>query len=134
VASTVPGSALALAERTIPGNSSASPVTIPEQRNIAYAQPRPTATHPGSTNNISMPPRVQMQLEAAPSYGQQLEMARTQPVNLQNQGTAQTAAQPRQVGGVQPQRQLEAPPAEYSITGQELVHQSRDVANKGPDR
>jgi hypothetical protein len=134
VAPTVPGNALALADRSTSANGSASPGTMPQQQNIAYAQPRPTPTHLGSTNNISMPPRVQMQLEAAPSNGQQLEMARTQPVNLQNQGTAQTAAQPQQGGGIQSQRQLEAPPAQYSTTSQELVHQSRDVARKGHGR
>jgi hypothetical protein len=132
-APTVPGGALTLVNRPVPvtiaapGSSSASPATMPQQRNILYAQP-----HSSSKNNSTMPSTVQRQLEAAPSQNQQFEISRAQPVNLQNQKTAQMAAQPLQIGDVPSQGQLGAPPANYSSTGQELVHQSKDVARKGP--
>jgi hypothetical protein len=144
--------AVSLVDRSVPattarpGSSNAltRPATSTQQRNVTYVQPQVATAHPTPTHGWSIPPSglapqpmalsmPQRQLEATASSAPNLDIARAQNSNSMPRGAAQMAAQPRQIEAASSQRQLEAPPsssAGYSATGQELVHQSRDVARQ----
>jgi hypothetical protein len=148
--------ALSLVDRSVPAttarpgisNALTRPATSTQQRNVAYVQPQVATAHPTPTHGWSMPPSglasqpiapfmPQRQLGATPSSAPNLDIARAQNTNSMPRGAAQMAAQPRQIEAASSQRQLEAPPsssAAYSATGQELVHQSRDIARQAPGK
>lgn len=150
----VPGNAVAVVERSVPAtmtarsNALTPPVAMTQQHNKPYAQPSFRTAAPAPTHGQNMPPSgfaprpievtlPQRQLEAAPSSGAQLQIAGAQPVSSPSQGVAHMPPQPRQIEGVASQRQLEGPPsssAGYPTTGQDLLHQGRDIARQPPRR
>lgn len=123
MAPNVPGNALTASNTFMPTATSPSNALMPAASSTQYdlaqvhpqyatAQPAPThewGVYPSSPTGAARP---QGQLEAAP-------------------------AQMQQIAGVAQQRQLEAPPSfpmGYPTTGQELVHQSRDLERQAPHR
>jgi hypothetical protein len=156
VASVAPVGALALLDRSVPattvcpGSSNALtlPATSTQQRNVAYVHLQLATAQPTPTHGWSMPPSdpaqqptapsvPQRQLEAASRSTQDLGIAKAQHARSSNQGAAQIAAQPRQIEAASSQRQLEASPLSspgYPATGQELVHQSRDISRQAPGK
>lgn len=98
-----------------------------------YQGPAQMAAHPRQIEAAASA----RQLEAAPASTQQLQMTRAQPAVPHNHGAGQGATQGRQIVAGIPLRQLEAPPthsSDFATAGQELVHQSRDVARNTPRR
>jgi hypothetical protein len=144
----IPGNALASVDRTMPA-STAAPGNAPlppagnSQQRTGYVQPHATTALPAPAHDQNVqracpasrsvqPTTAHRQLEAAPSQNQALAVTRPQSANLPNPNAPpQMVTQPRQIEGVSSQRQLESSPsssAGYPTTGQELVHQIRDVA------
>lgn len=104
---------------------------------------RPAIQHAqGSAHMAGQPRHIeaaashhQRQLEAAPVSSQQFQIAGTPYVGPQYRGVAQDNPQQRQIEANASLRQLEAPTtnlADVSTRGNELVHQSRDIARNLP--
>ena len=123
MAHNVPGNALAPASTFVPAatnfRNALMPAASGTQYDLAQVQRQNAATQPAPTYGWAVSPSTQ--IEAARPQGQL--------------GVA--PAQMPQIAGVPPQLQLEAPTSAsmgYATTGQELVHQSRDLERQTPRR
>jgi hypothetical protein len=123
MAPNVPGTALVpvnrfVAAATGPGNALV-PVASSTQYDLPQVKPQYTAAQPAPTYEWGISPSDQY---GAAGFQGQLESA---------------PAQIQQIAGFTPQLQLEAPTSSstgYPTTGQELVHQSRDLERQHPRR
>lgn len=125
VAPNVPGTALTPSNMFVPAATGPSNALMPAasstQYDIAQYQPKYAATQPAPTHEWGVYPSSLTGASQATPQGQ-LEAP---------------PAQMPQIAGAAPQRQLEAPLLSstiYPTTGQELVHQSRDLESQAPRR